>query len=53
MSDYSVNRTRIELLLMELLWQTVRTEFSSTDSEDEALRRAGFTGEEINLRRKS
>jgi hypothetical protein len=40
-------RTPVELLLMELIYQTVRTENSSSDSEVEALKRAGFTNEEI------
>ena len=44
-------RTAIELLLMELIWQTVRTEYSSTESEDAALKRAGVTENEIAARR--
>jgi len=44
-------RTPVELLLMELLWQAVRTEYSSCKSEDEALKRAGFTELEIKAHR--
>jgi hypothetical protein len=40
-------RTRVELLLMELLFQTVRTEHSSDDSEVKALKRSGFSNKEL------
>lgn len=42
-----MDRTRTELILMEILYQLVRTERSSSRSEREALRRAGFTDDEL------
>jgi len=36
---------------MELLWETIRTGSSTQKYEDAALRRAGFTEDEIKARR--
>ena len=40
-------RTRVELMLMELLFQTVRTEHSSDASEVVALKRGGFLNKDL------
>ena len=43
-------RTPVELLLMELLFNAIKTEYSSAEFEKEALARAGFTVKEIDVR---